>query len=91
MAAYLISPPKGMVSNPLTKGKAKNLPCPCGSGKKIKRCCGQFSYMKADLAATCKKFVEDGSSLNQEERKTLAIRIQAEKAAYYERKEKGEE
>jgi len=47
--------------------------------------------MKADLAATCKKFVEDGSSLNQEERKTLAIRIQAEKAAYYERKEKGEE
>jgi len=35
MAAYLISPPKGMVSNPLTKGKAKNLPCPCGSGKKL--------------------------------------------------------
>ena len=22
-------------------GKARNLPCPCGSGRKFKRCCGK--------------------------------------------------
>lgn len=91
MAAYLHRPPEGMVSNPLTKGKANNLPCICGSGKKVKRCCGQFAYMKKDLAETCKKFVEDGSSLSQEERRLLAHKIQAEKAAYYKRKEQEEE
>ncbi len=91
MAMYLISPPEGMVENPLTKGKAKNLPCLCASGKKVKRCCGRFSYMKKDLAETCKKFVNDGASLSQEERRLLAHKIQAEKAAYYKRKEQEEE
>jgi hypothetical protein len=27
-------------ARPLAKGHARNLPCPCGSGKKSKRCCG---------------------------------------------------
>lgn len=26
--------------NPLIKGRVRNLPCICGSGKKIKSCCG---------------------------------------------------
>lgn len=34
--------------NPLTK--ARNMPCPCDSGLKAKRCCGQIPYVPADLA-----------------------------------------
>jgi septal ring factor EnvC (AmiA/AmiB activator) len=88
---YYLRPPEGMILNPLKKGKAKNLPCLCGSGKKVKRCCGQFDYMKKDLAETCKKFVNDGASLSQEERRLLAHKIQAEKAAYYQRQKQEEE
>lgn len=88
---YYLNPPEGMVLNPLKKGKAKNLPCLCASGKKVKRCCGQFDYMKKDLAETCRRFVEDGSSLTQGERRLLAHKIQAEKAAYYEQQKQKEE
>lgn len=27
--------------NPISSGKFRNHPCHCGSGKKIKKCCGQ--------------------------------------------------
>jgi hypothetical protein len=26
------------------KGRERNKPCPCGSGKKLKRCCGTQNY-----------------------------------------------
>lgn len=30
----------GMVANPLRSGKFRNKPCLCGSGSKVKSCCG---------------------------------------------------
>ena len=32
---------KPAVPNPITKKQGRNAPCPCGSGKKYKRCCGR--------------------------------------------------
>jgi len=34
--------------NPLKSGKLRNLPCICGSGKKMKKCCGNVEYIKND-------------------------------------------
>ena len=42
--------PEGFVRNPLAKAKHGNIICPCGSGKKVKKCCGQYGYMKPELA-----------------------------------------
>ena len=41
-----IEPPVGFKKNPLTHKDARNLTCPCGSMKKVKKCCGQISYVK---------------------------------------------
>lgn len=32
---------EGWVSNPLHSGRVRNLPCICGSEKKVKKCCGR--------------------------------------------------
>lgn len=32
--------PPGLYRNPLNKSKLRNMPCICGSGKKIKKCHG---------------------------------------------------
>ncbi|MBQ2264327.1 MAG: SEC-C domain-containing protein [Oscillospiraceae bacterium] len=32
---------KGMMPPDMMKKPSKNGPCPCGSGKKYKRCCGK--------------------------------------------------
>lgn len=36
-AGFLVSPPSGAVR---MKGRNRNSPCPCGSGRKFKKCCG---------------------------------------------------
>ena len=33
-------------STPVATGPSRNMPCPCGSGKKYKRCCGAFKPRK---------------------------------------------
>lgn len=38
------------VFNPLHTGKHFNKPCICGSGKKVKKCCGVEVAIKKDLA-----------------------------------------
>ena len=35
-----IDMPIAMKFNPLNKGSLRNIPCPCGSGKKVKKCHG---------------------------------------------------
>lgn len=36
----------GWLSNPLYSGKIRNDPCVCGSGKKVKKCCGRDAIIK---------------------------------------------
>lgn len=31
--------------NLITSGRQRNWPCPCGSGKKFKKCCQPYAYM----------------------------------------------
>jgi hypothetical protein len=47
MTAYTL--PEGWAANPL-KGRARNLACPCGTGEKVKRCCGQFPVVPVETA-----------------------------------------
>lgn len=48
MSKSLYSPREGYEWNPL-KGY-RNIPCPCGSGVKAKRCCGQFDTLPVKVA-----------------------------------------
>lgn len=36
----------GWVSNPLHSGTIRNEPCICGSGKKVKKCCGRDAIIR---------------------------------------------
>lgn len=40
-----IKPAKGNKRNPIY-GAKRNAFCPCISGKKVKKCCGRFLYIK---------------------------------------------
>lgn len=37
-----------LYSNPLNQGRYRNNPCPCGSGKKIKKCHGRATAVSFD-------------------------------------------
>ena len=41
---YLV-PASGYSQNPLCNSKIRNFSCPCGSQKKIKKCCGRVNYI----------------------------------------------
>lgn len=44
-------PDRKRYQNPLSRGKLRNDPCPCGSGKKIKKCHGvKHALSKDELA-----------------------------------------
>ena len=45
--------------NPLNKGKYRNDPCPCGSGKKIKRCHGIKNLVTMPELETIHKMIHD--------------------------------
>lgn len=42
--------------NPLKKHR--NIPCPCGSGHKAKRCCGTFEALPMDVAEKVRAYLE---------------------------------
>jgi uncharacterized protein YecA (UPF0149 family) len=45
--------------NPLHIGSLRNCPCPCGSGKKIKKCHGdQYALPETDAKAIAQMLVE---------------------------------
>jgi len=48
-------PKPGYVWNPLKK--YRNLPCPCGKGKKVKRCHGLFEAVPASEAKTLSDYL----------------------------------
>ena len=39
--AQRILPNNSVVPKPVMRGRSRNSPCPCGSGKKFKKCCGR--------------------------------------------------
>ncbi len=52
MSGHIISPASGFVWNPLrdTRKAYPNRPCICGSGKKIKKCCGFDDVIRPEWA-----------------------------------------
>lgn len=38
------------IINPFNAGEFRNLPCPCGNGKKTKKCHGYYRYISMDTA-----------------------------------------
>jgi hypothetical protein len=52
-------------------GPGRNQPCPCGSGQKTKRCCGQQRGPAADqlarahIAALCRETIDDLADLSE--------------------------
>ena len=45
--------------NPLSSGKLRNDPCPCGSGKKIKKCHGVESTLPRDELALIRDMINN--------------------------------
>jgi hypothetical protein len=54
MPEYVIQP--GHARNPLLKHR--NVPCPCGSNQKAKRCCGRFPVVPENVAASVKAYLD---------------------------------
>jgi len=50
------SPKAGYAYNPLIR--YRNVPCPCKSGKKVKKCCGQYRYVKKEFASKINKWLK---------------------------------
>lgn len=69
-------PEAGNVDNPLKNGKVRNLPCPCGSNIKIKKCCGTVYSVTPELAKDLDAFVNNAQGVD---RRALAIAIQEQK------------
>jgi hypothetical protein len=59
MNAY--SPAPGYVWNPLKRHR--NFPCPCGSGKKIKRCHGRFDALPIEDAKEARRYLRELSAM----------------------------
>ncbi len=55
MSVAVLEP--GYEWNPLKK--YRNWPCPCESGLKVKRCCGQFEAIPVDVADKIKAYIAD--------------------------------
>lgn len=53
MPDYVLAP--GFARNPLRRHR--NLPCPCGSGRKIKRCHGLIDVIPVQDAEKCKDYL----------------------------------
>ncbi len=49
------TPKKGNMHNPILK--YRNMSCICGSGKKVKRCCGQFIYVSNEWGRWATEFL----------------------------------
>lgn len=60
-------PTKEIVSNPLRKGELRNCPCLCGSGKKIKKCCGKAMAVPRQFAEALNRLALDQASLLESE------------------------
>jgi hypothetical protein len=41
-------PAEGCVANPLHQGILRNKGCPCLSGRKVKKCCGQHPFIDGE-------------------------------------------
>ena len=65
MTAYRLK--KGYVTNPLTIGKVRNLPCPCGSTKKVKACCGAIKFVNKSYADKATKWIKATDNIPREE------------------------
>jgi len=61
MSTYHLQP--GFEWNPLQK--YRNIPCPCGSKKKAKKCCGMHETCSEDLAKKLKAFLKVWYSKNE--------------------------
>jgi hypothetical protein len=44
--------------NPLAKGRVRNLPCLCGSGLKVKKCCADLPFVPESLAKLLNEQIE---------------------------------
>lgn len=53
MPTYTIK--EGYERNPLRQ--YRNIPCPCGSRKKAKRCCGRFDALPVELVEALRKYL----------------------------------
>jgi len=53
---------QSLVRNPLTEGQYRNMKCPCGSGKKTKKCHGIKTAITKD---EFKEIVEMGKAANK--------------------------
>jgi uncharacterized protein YchJ len=60
------TPKKGFAKNPLNRGDLRNLPCPCDSGDKIKKCCGRHIYLKQDHADMFNEWLKTKEGANVE-------------------------
>lgn len=56
-------PTADVVSNPLRNGTLRNCPCLCGSGKKIKKCCGTAMAVPKTFAEALNRLALDQASL----------------------------
>lgn len=59
MIAY--TPAAGHEANPLKRHR--NVPCPCGSGKKAKRCHGRHDFIPEADAKNAKRYLRELSAL----------------------------
>ena len=57
---------KGCARNPLSR--YRNLPCPCKSGKKVKKCCGRYSHIKQESADKINEWLESVSLKTMEDK-----------------------
>lgn len=62
---YLHKP--GNAQNPLIDGNLRNIPCPCGSGKKVKKCCGDKRSITKESSNLIKNLVLEGKRILEQE------------------------
>lgn len=55
---YVIAP--GFARNPLRRHR--NIPCPCGSGKKAKRCHGAEEFVETKMADRIRQYLRELSA-----------------------------
>ena len=49
---------EGMMVNPFRQSHLRNLPCPCRSGKKVKKCCGETLAVSIEWYKTFEPWVD---------------------------------
>mgnify|MGYP003405159551 CR=1 FL=1 len=70
--SFAYTPNPGFEPNPLRP--YRNLPCPCGSKRKIKRCHGATDYLTTELAAHAREYLRKLSAAGFIEARRSEIR-----------------